>query len=77
MNIVAKEMTVLKELTPNVPLIWRSIIENRELPDTIASRALSYINSKLLSSENKEENLDRISCALLKAYIIRKFRERG
>lgn len=68
---------IKKELTPNVPLIWRSIIENRELPDTIASRALSYINSKLLSSENKEENLDRISCALLKAYIIRKFRERG
>jgi CRISPR-associated protein Csd1 len=68
---------IKKELTPIESHIWRSIIQNRPLPDTVASKALKYINSKLMNSEDSFENLDRISCALLKAYILRIYRARG
>lgn len=69
---------VKKELTALEPLIWRSIIENRPLPDTIAAKALKYISSKLLNSDDSlDENLDRIACALLKAYIIRLHKSKG
>ncbi|HPT78925.1 MAG TPA: type I-C CRISPR-associated protein Cas8c/Csd1 [Candidatus Atribacteria bacterium] len=69
---------IKKELTPLEPVIWRSVIENRVLPDTVAAKALGYIVSKLHSSEDStNENLDRIACSLLKAYINRKYREKG
>lgn len=69
---------VKKELTPLEPIIWSSIIENRSLPDTVATKALKYISSKLLNSENSlEENLDRIACAILKTYIIRLQKSKG
>lgn len=63
---------IKKELTSLEPHIWRCIIENKALPDTVASKALNHISSKLLNSESSlDENLDRIACALLKIYIIR------
>jgi len=69
---------VKKELTPLEPIIWSSIIENRALPDTVAAKALKYISSKLLNSENSlDENLDRIACAILKTYIIRLQKSKG
>lgn len=43
------------------------------LPDTIASRNLAYIKSKLMNTDDDSsgDNLDRIACAMLKAWLIR------
>lgn len=68
---------IKKELTPIESQLWRSIIQNRPLPDTVASKALKFITSKLMNSEDSSENLDRIACALLKAYILRIYRAKG
>lgn len=69
---------VKKELTPIEPVIWRSIIEDKPLPDTVAAKVLKYISSKLLNSENSlDDNLDRIACAILKTYIIRLQKSKG
>ncbi|NLJ33337.1 MAG: type I-C CRISPR-associated protein Cas8c/Csd1 [Firmicutes bacterium] len=63
-----------QELPPLMPKIWRSIIEGRTLPDTVASKALAYIRSNLYSADEDYStgNLDRIACALLKAWLVRK-----
>ncbi len=69
---------IKKELTPLEPIIYRSIIENNPLPDSVASKALKYISSKQLNSEKSiEDNLDRVACAILKAYIIRLRKSEG
>lgn len=61
------------ELAPLMPRVWRSILCNMPLPDTVARKSLSYIRSKMNSADDdaSSENLDRISCALLKAWIMR------
>jgi len=61
------------ELASVMPRIWRSIICKLPLPDIVASRSLAYIFSKLINQdeESKDDNLDRISCSLLKAWLLR------
>ncbi len=61
------------ELAPLMPRIWRSILCNLPLPDTVARKSLNFIRSKMNTADddNMTENLDRISCALLKAWLKR------
>ena len=61
------------ELAPLMPRIWRSILCNLPLPDTVARKSLNYIRSKMNAAgdDNQTDNLDRISCALLKAWLMR------
>ncbi len=61
------------EIAPLMPRIWRSILCNLPLPDTVAKKSLNYIRSKINTAgdDNTTENLDRISCALLKAWLMR------
>lgn len=61
-----------KELAPVMPRIWRSILCDLPLPDFVAGKALHYIRSKMNNSEEDTiDNLDRVSCALLKAWLMR------
>ncbi|MGI5927676.1 MAG: type I-C CRISPR-associated protein Cas8c/Csd1 [Thermacetogeniaceae bacterium] len=63
---------ISNELPPLMPRLWRSIIYKLPLPDTIASKSLAYISSSLYSDDdNATGNLDRIACALLKAWLVR------
>ncbi|HPX69426.1 MAG TPA: type I-C CRISPR-associated protein Cas8c/Csd1 [Bacillota bacterium] len=64
------------ELSPIFPRMWRSILEGSPLMSLIADKALHYIKSKLFNSEN-DTNLDRVACALLKAWLIREEERRG
>lgn len=60
------------ELPPLMPRLWRSIINKLPLPDTVASKSLAHIRSRLYSDDdNAPGNLDRIACALLKAWLVR------
>lgn len=69
---------VKKELTPIMPRIWRCVIEGKPLPLVAAGKSLNYISSKLMNSESDtDDNLDRIACALLKAFVIREERSKG
>ncbi|MGI6491112.1 MAG: type I-C CRISPR-associated protein Cas8c/Csd1 [Peptococcaceae bacterium] len=63
------------ELSSIMPRIWRSIIQGSIFPDTVPARALRHIQSRLYNVE--EDNLDRISCAWLKAWYNRKNRNLG
>ncbi len=60
------------QLPPLMPKIWHSIFGCIPLPDTVASKSLAYIKSKLHSDEDSTGNLDRIGCALLKAWLVRR-----
>lgn len=69
---------VKKELTPVMPHILKSIIEDKPLPHMVADKSLGYISSKLLNSESDtDDNLDRIACALLKLFVIREEKSKG
>ncbi|NLL18463.1 MAG: type I-C CRISPR-associated protein Cas8c/Csd1 [Clostridia bacterium] len=66
------------ELPPLMPRLWRSIVNNLPLPDTVASKSLAYIRSRIHQDEDtSSDNLDRIACALLKAWLIRKMNQGG
>jgi len=59
--------------------IMFSIISNSPLPDAIATKALHYIRSHMLSDEEEKgtSNLripDQVACSLLKAWLLRKNR---
>ncbi|KKM12693.1 hypothetical protein SY88_02150 [Clostridiales bacterium PH28_bin88] len=62
-----------RELPPLMPRVWRSILGNLPFPDVVASKALAYIRSTLYSTDDGKtlDNLDRVACALLKAWLIR------
>lgn len=64
------------ELSPIYPKLWRSILEGTPLISLVADKALRYIRSKLFNSEN-DTNLDRIACAIIKAWLIREEERRG
>lgn len=53
-----------------------AIINNMQLPDSVAAKALSYIRSDLFNTdEDKKSNsksLDKLACRILKAWLIRK-----
>jgi CRISPR-associated protein Csd1 len=61
---------VNNELPSTIRGLWRSILQGTPMPDNVASRALLYIRGKLLQ-DGDSENLDRIACAILKAWISR------
>lgn len=66
------------ELPPLMPRLWRSIVNNSPLPDTIASKSLAYIRSRIYNDDDAGSgNLDRIACALLKAWLIRNKANQG
>lgn len=54
--------------------IMYAILKNTRLPDAVASRALNYIRSDLLSNEDrkKSKSLDSIACRILKVWLMRK-----
>ncbi|MDK2991417.1 MAG: CRISPR-associated protein Csd1 [Clostridiales bacterium] len=60
------------ELSSSIVKLWRSILEGSALTRSVPERALRYIRSKVLNAETENDiNLDRIACALLKAWLIR------
>lgn len=61
------------ELAPFMPRLYRSIILGLPLPSLLLQKSLVYIRSKVLQSDNdkKDNNLDWIACAMLKAWIVR------
>lgn len=63
-----------KQLAPLLPRLWRTILEGGSLPDAAAQGALSYARSRLLREDNDQSsgNLDRVACAVLKAWLVRK-----
>lgn len=63
------------ELSSIMPRIWRSIIQGGNLPDSVPTKALRHIQSRLYNSE--DDNLDRIACSLLKVWYTRKNRKNG
>lgn len=67
-----------KEIGSLESRIWRCIFNNLPLPEVVAAKALKYISSKLLVNEDSlNNNLDHLSCALLKVYFNRKQRLKG
>lgn len=64
-----------KELSGVTPSILTSIVTGGRLPDAVAIRALAYLRSKLLASEDDQrgtdDNLDGWACQWLKAWLIR------
>lgn len=63
-----------KELSGVSPAVLTAILEDTELPDAVAVRALAYIRSKMFADaeEDASRNLDGIACQWLKAWLIRK-----
>ncbi len=69
---------ISSELPPLMPILWRSIINGLPLPDTVASKSLAYIRSTLYSdADSSTGNIDRIACALLKAWLVRNKTHQG
>lgn len=62
------------QLASLLPKLWRAILEDGPLPDAIAQSALMQIRSRLLREDEKQSsgNLDRVACAALKAWLIRR-----
>lgn len=62
------------ELSGVSPAVLTAILEDTELPDAVAVRALAYIRSKMFADaeEDASRNLDGIACQWLKAWLIRK-----
>jgi CRISPR-associated protein Csd1 len=61
------------QLGPLVPRLWRAILQGGPLPDAVAQAALGYARSRLLRADDNQQtdNLDRVACAILKAWLIR------
>lgn len=70
------------ELAGITPAILTAILNDAQLPDAVAVRALAYIRSKMLSAEEGDRrtsdngNLDGVACQWLKAWLLRKNREK-
>ena len=62
-----------KELSGITPGVLTAILGGGQLPDAVAIRALAYIRSKLLSSdeEQHDDNLDGWACQWLKVWLLR------
>jgi CRISPR-associated protein Csd1 len=71
-----------KELAGITPAVLTAILSGSQLPDSVAARALAYIRSRMLDEAEDSERkstpvLDGRSCQWLKAWLIRKDREKG
>ena len=62
-----------KELSGITPAILTAILSGGPLPDAVAVRALAYIRSKMLASDedHTEDNLDGWACQWLKVWLLR------
>lgn len=62
-----------KELSGITPTVLTAILGGGRLPDAVAIRALAYIRSKMLASddEHTEDNLDGWACQWLKVWLLR------
>lgn len=64
-----------KELAGITPAIINAILSGSVLPDSVASKALAYIRSDLLSKEDSQSPLpDGLACQWLKIWLLRKSR---
>ena len=73
---------ISKELAGLESSIKFAIICNTRLPDTVASRAIAYIRSKMLLSNQdgskvKNDYPDMLACQWLKVWLIKKSKEKG
>lgn len=72
---------IKKELSGLSSQIIFAIMHNTPLPDTVAARALSYIRSDIMSSQDEDRitqrSPDRIACQILKAWLNRKYRKQN
>lgn len=67
-----------KELSGLTSRLLFSIINNKPLPDAVAARALAYIRAGMMASgDDQTQSPDCLSCQLVKAWLIRKQRERN
>ena len=68
-----------KELAGLTPAIINAILNNTQLPDAVASRALAYIRSQMFAAGDEEQNRktpDPWACQWLKAWLCRREREK-
>jgi CRISPR-associated protein Csd1 len=63
-----------RQLAPLLPRLWHTVLEGAPMPDSAAQGALAYVRSRLLreDDEGSTGNLDRVACAVLKAWLARK-----
>ena len=61
-----------KEMAGFTPAVLEAILSGRELPDSVAARALAYIRSQMLDSENTTHAPDAMACQWLKAWVRRR-----
>ena len=67
---------VSKELSGISTCILTAIINNSQLPDMMAVKALNYIKSEMVDNAEDKKNLiipDKTCCRILKAWLIRKY----
>ena len=68
-----------KELAGLTPAIINAILNNTQLPDAVASRALAYIRSQMFAAGDEEQSRktpDPWACQWLKAWLCRREREK-
>ena len=69
---------IADELSGLTAQLMFSIIHNKPLPDAVAVRALAHIRSGMMASgDDQTQSPDGLSCQLLKAFLIRRQRERN
>ncbi len=63
-----------QQLPPLMPRLWRAILQGAPLPDAVAQAALAYVRSRQQRADDDQsaDNLDRIACSLLKAWLLRR-----
>lgn len=66
-----------KELAGVTPAVLKAILSGRELPDSVAARALAYIRSQMLDSEDTTHAPDAMACQWLKAWVRRREEQQG
>lgn len=64
-----------KELAGITPAVINAVINNQRLPDSVAARALNYLRSVMLASENAGADKG-IVCQWIKAWLCRREREK-
>ena len=72
-----------KELAGLTPAVIQAVLSNGALPDAVAAKALAYIRSELLSSDDSDKQSTQsplpnsLACQWLKVWLIRKRRMRN
>lgn len=70
---------ISEELSGLDNVIMRAIVNNKPLPDMVATRALAYIRSDIYadSERNQMKHPDNVCCQILKLWLIRRGRNMG